>query len=267
MHHTVNYYEQYLKYDLEHPDTDYIGPPKSYHYNLSIFITNIYEELGYDILHLNFEHCIFSDFPSEFMVVWIRNQLDTAYCSGYVGDEITKYVYNNWSNDMICNEVDMIKNYLIKIANQTQEEYDNTINESRHKHGNYGAWWLYTYYPLIDCTGDLILKLIRIAYINDVQDNLMDGIYLMDCHKLFPFLKKLLLTLHENDENGFNIFSDGTGAWIQLYRILEKLSDSGHCQDILYDPDLEKIWMYTNSDGDIIDRRVDDGLIEQFIGG
>lgn len=245
-----------------------------------------YPRIDEDKFHdLNFN--IIRIFPKELVLEWISQDFDGRNICYHscLHIEVVKYIYYIWNDYVelseedlsypdkeLCHEIHRIKNHLIETANMDPKEYydilENKSNPRYNQKKNYiyYTWWLYVYYPLLDNFEELILKLINFVYLSDAQDMLLYGIYQIEPQKLSIFIKKFMLTLWQQDEDRCNqhaaryftiycrpcfcLWDSATGAWTEMIRILKKLYDNGY--DLLSDPELEKIFQYTNRDDQIV---------------
>jgi len=222
---------------------DYILLLKKHHTDIDKDIKELKSQTGfcylseyiYDLHESNKENIIlFEYFPFNIVKYIIELFISNRIMNDYVYTEVKKYIYKHWNDDNISDIVAEIKNTLVEVTTFTKEEYKDIIcNENnpkynRQKHYIYYIHWLYCFYPLLDNYEDLIIKLINIVFLDDAQDELMDGIFRIESTKLLPFYKKFVLSV-KNSSNAlnempcFNLYCSGTGAYQQHRKILNKL--------------------------------------------
>jgi hypothetical protein len=219
---------------------------KRYHYDNS---------KDYDI-----EHIHITDFPKELVLELLMDNFnERSICYVYILHmELVKFTYKLFRNEIIDPFYDEYKkiltNHLEEICTMPYEIYNDIMMNSnndrynRGKHYHYYTWWLYCYIPLVfhgDNLENKLLHLIDIAYLDDGQDMLMYGLFMInDINQLYNLTKKMILALEQQNKIRattdrrvcFNMFSSGTGAFYQLKDIIDKLNKSG--LNLLGDADL-----------------------------
>lgn len=209
-------------------------------------------EINYKKGLKNYSIIIFDYFPIDIVKCIIQIFINKRIYNDYIYMEVKKYLYSHWKDDLVKDNVYQITNILIETANFSKEEYlDIMTNPKNHKYNRekhyiYYVFWLYCFYPLIEGYAELILKLVNLVYLNDAQDELMDGIERIESTKLLPFYKKFILTVWKScNYKGtycFDLFGGGTGSFSQNVRIIKKLKkDLGW--DIFTDDDLKEFWL------------------------
>ena len=210
----------------------------------------------------NYSVILFNHFPVDFVKQVIQIFIDNRIYNDIIYTEIKKFLYANWKNETIKDVVDQITNILVETANFTKEEYKDIMTNSSNprynfkKHYSYYVFWLYCFYPLIDGYQDLILKLVNIVYLDDAQDELMDGILKINSVELLPFYKKFIITVWKSCNyryrQCFDLFFSATGAFSQNIDIIKKLKKD-LTWDIFSDSELQEFWTH-NDNIDLIDR-------------
>lgn len=206
---------------------------------LEEFLSGAYAPDSYEEKYYNLKYQVMGDFP----VGIIDGLLDDYYndqkiCyTKWIQIELVKYIYGIWKEKehKLYPWVERIRGHLVETANLSQEELRdimyNPKNPKYHKrnHHRYYTWWLYVFYPLLEDAETLMLKLIKIASLEDAQDMFLDGIYLMEPDRLYAFMKKLLPALYEKNymDMCFDPLCSSTRALYQLKRITGKLNDAG----------------------------------------
>lgn len=156
--------------------------------------------------------------------------------------ELVKFFYHVWNSSHIESRfrdlIQKMTNHLIETANLSTEEYNSIMSDSNHpnynfrKHYIYYTWWLYVFYPLIEDGPNLIMKLIKFAYLDDAQDMLLYGIYQMPIIQLVPFFKPFLIEIWNQEKTKqrpcFSLWCTGTGSRSQIFRIVKKLVTNGY---------------------------------------
>lgn len=258
MTNTPNHYQKYLVFKDEYntkeqKNFDFTNfSQKEYR---EIYILNKFLESKYhnNDKYYDMEFNIIRHFPSDtlknFMDLYFNTQ---KICYEYfLNIEIVKYIYNMWNNtehELYC-IVGNIKNHLIEVVNMY--EYNNISHK-------YYTWWLYAYFPLLEDGENMILRLIKFVYLNDTQDMLMYGIYQIGPDRLYRFFKNFMITLYAVNTvtgNGFELMDSTTGALSQFEMVAKKLYRAGY--EIINDPDINYIYMFTDSNGNKYDLRGD----------
>lgn len=192
---------------------------------------------------------LFDAFPLEFVKRIIQLFIDNRIYNELLYNEVKKFVYSHW-NDEICQDlIKQITDILTETANFSRETYRDIFwckHPTYKSHCKYYVFWLYCFYPMLDNYEDLILKLVNLVFLDDAQDQLLYGIYDIESKKLLPFYKKFLLTVWKsknciNDSECFDWRSIGTGALFQNAKICNKLKKELNW-DIFTDPDFEEFW-------------------------
>ena len=198
--------------------------------------------------------CIILDyFPKDFVIEIINRFINERIYNYLVYEEVKKYLYSHWNDNIVKEQVDKIKNILIETSNFTKDEYYDILHNynnpkyNHEKHYKYYVCWLYCFYPLLDNYEDLILKLVNLVYLDDGQDELLDGLLKMPSKKLVNFYNHFLLNVCKsknaiNQDKCFNIWSIATGAYQQNIEIIKKLKFEEN-YNILEDELLYDFWL------------------------
>jgi hypothetical protein len=266
-------YEEFLAFKFTYEIKDDCDYQRSIEFgwekeqDLDKYILNKYLESKYDQdndqddnRYYDLQFNILRDFPTSF----IREIMEVNFNSrrvcykDFLHIELVKYTYHIWNDRSheLYDIVDRISSHLVEVANMSSEQYYDILHNKDNqkydsgKHYMYYTWWLYAYYPLLEDGEELILKLIKFAYLEDAQDMLMYGIYQMEHCRLFNFTKKFMVALDEASKVGrgcFDLFTSGTGATGQFKRIIDKLKERDY--DILNDKEIEYLYRFTDSGG------------------
>ena len=267
----MNYYQEYLEfvknYDLnkdrhviENKYCDEYNIDDADLYYLEAFLEPKYfknhsENFGYFEMdkEIYFDRSI--NFIEHFPLNIILKLIERYYTFYNIGTcsqiEIVKYLFAIWHNENCPEQVkywiQKITNHLTTVANMDKHQYDEMVHNSYYDKTMfkftgilYYTWWLYVFYPLLENCTELILKLMKIAYICDAQDMLMYGIYQMSPNKLKSFMKDFIVVVNNSyneQHRGFNLLESCTGSFQQLKRIISKLSKNGY--NFFDDPSLQ----------------------------
>lgn len=197
-------------------------------------------------------------FPIELILELLNYHMhgNEYYTHTLLHIEIIKYVYSIWNKYDNISYFDKpltyphnelyeycytIKQTLLYFTKCTKEQYITKLKQpSECVKSMYGPFWLYGYFPLLDCD-DGILHFLSIAFLDDGQDTFMYGIYQMEPTRLSYFMMQMveLLTKHSELDKQyprmnctvrykcFDLDDGGTGALGQFEKILEKLEMNG----------------------------------------
>lgn len=244
-----NVYAEFLSYNSENNNIitklydfiiDFYELPKNDH-------SSQYE--NYEI-----EQCIiFDKFPIDFVKEIINRFINGRIYNCIVYEEVKKFLYKHWNDEIIVPEVEKITKILIEVANFTRDDYCDIMRNPKNprfnaeKHYVYYVFWLYCFYPMLDNYEELIIKLINLVYLDDAQDELLNGLLHISSEKLVNFYNKFLINVSEsrnaiNNSHCFDLWSTGTGAYFQNIEIIKKLK-SELKYDIFNDPCLENFWI------------------------
>lgn len=180
----------------------------------------------------NYSIIIFEYFPIDLVKRIIQLFIENCIYNNFIYMEIKKFLFKYWKDQKVSNIVNQITDILVKTANLSKDEYLNILSETDLKSGNkkyskYYLFWLYFFYPLIDEYEELIMKLINLVYLDDAQDELMNGLLRIESDKLLPFYKKFFIGVLKSScvygINCFDLFGSGTGSYVQNLQIIKKL--------------------------------------------
>jgi hypothetical protein len=239
----INKYNNDIEYDYSNsnPIMDEINKKKRE-------IQEKKNKMNWDIGLENYSVIIFDYFPIEIVKKIIQYYVDNKIYNSYINIEIKKFLYSHWKDDLVKDIVQQITDILIETANFTKEEYLDIMSNPKNqrynfkKHYIYYVFWLYFFYPLIEGYEELIIKLVNIVHLEDAQDELLNGIELIESTKLLVFYKKFILEVWKScNYRGtmcFDLFNTATGSFGQNVRIIKKLKkDLGW--NIFTDDDLQ----------------------------
>jgi hypothetical protein len=249
----IDYHHNYLKSNDELDFKSYV------HYNpiqdkineIKIKRQEKLNRLNYANGVKNYSIIIFDYFPIELVKQIIQIFIDNCVYNDIIYVEIKKYLWVYWNEEKISDITNQITSILINTANLSKDEYVKILNDyipgtDQKKYSKYYLFWLYFFYPLIPGYEELVIKLVNLVYLNDAQDELMDGISRIESNELLPFYKKFIVGVWKSSNVYgticFDLFGGGTGSFSQNVRVIKKLKEDLNW-DIFSDPDLQEFWI------------------------